>query len=216
MRNMKSLVSHMIRLFLVASFLTSSVTSLGQIFQVISTEAKDYEVEIPRGKVLEILSFIGGPNYVNIDSRNGNRLEIYAGEEKNRKVTITEDPQYGSQYPQTPWYTHKLKLNVIAGPNSLLMHVGGKYDNAILTYKLTDNIASSTSKPASPKADDIKLTDEFLMLDYTVQANTTYKLGISKDMKNWKPLFEFTPESDKLNVELPKIILGNKSFLKLE
>ena len=31
-----------------------------------------------------------------------------------------------------------------------------------------------------------------------------------------KPLFEFIPESDKLNVELPKIILGNESYLKLE
>ena len=53
-------------------------------------------------------------------------------------------------------------------------------------------------------------------MDCTVQANTTYKLGISKDLKNWQPLFEFTPESDKLNVELPKIILGNESYLKLE
>ena len=133
-------------------------------------------------------------------------------------TSVIEDVDGGPFDPERSNYkfaSNKVVLNHIAGPAVLRLWTG-ETDNPVLTYKLTDNLTSKTSKPASPKADDIKLTDEFLMLDYTVKANTTYKLGISKDLKNWQPLFEFTPESDKLNVELPKIILGNESFLKLE
>ena len=194
MRNMKSLASHMIRLFLVASFLTCAASVQGQIVTVIASDTNQkVEINIPAGKYMEILGYSRGTA-----QPDGGRLYI-----NNRSGNLI------------PGSSYALQVRFIAGPNVLVM-TSGLRPSPVLTYRLIDNTASSSSRSASPKADDIKLTDEFLMLDYTVQANTTYRLGISKDLKSWKPLFEFTPESDKLNVELPKIILGNKSFLKLE
>jgi hypothetical protein len=172
---------------------------------VIASEGRrEIKINIPAGKVMEIVGYSNGDGrsehshlYLETNSLNsGYRASIL-----NRRQTLDHPTEVSVKY--------------IAGPQVLVMKAGTK-GWPILSYKMTDNAAPTKSKPASPKADDIKLTDEFLMLDYTVQANTTYKLGISKDLKNWKPLFEFTPESDKLNVELPKIILGNESFLKLE
>ena len=205
MRNMKLLVSHMIRLFLVTSFLTCAASVQGQVTTVIASEGrKEIKINIPAGKVMEIVGYSNGDGrsensqlYLESNSlNNGYRASIL-----NLRQTLDHPTEVSVKY--------------IAGPQVLVMKAG-TMGWPILSYKMTDNAAPTKSKPASPKADDIKLTDEFLMLDYTVQANTTYKLGISKDLKSWKPLFEFTPESDKLNVELPKIILGNKSFLKLE
>jgi len=191
----------MIRSLLLAIFLGTAVNSLGQIVTVLAKGNDEIRIEIPSGKYMEILGYnIGGR------SADGYHLKIQDGDASilNNRLSLN-DPV-------------SVAVKFIAGPNTVLMKAG--YWNGVitstLTYRLAENIASSTSKPASPKADDIKLTDEFLMLDYTVQANTTYKLGISKDLETWKPLFEFTPESDKLNVELPKIILGNESYLKLE
>jgi hypothetical protein len=193
---MKSLASHMIRLFLVASFLTCAASVQGQVMTVVaSAENPKVEINIPVGKYMEILGYNRGTT-----QRVGGQLYI--------------NNLYSSLL--LPGSSYALQVKFIAGPNVLVMTSGLPTNSPVLTYRLLDNTAPTTSKTANPKADDIKLTDEFLMLDYTVQANTTYKLGISKDLKNWKPLFEFTPESDKLNVELPKIILGNKSFLKLE
>jgi hypothetical protein len=194
MRDMKSLASHIIRLFFVASFLTCGASVHGQVMTVIASDVNQkVEINIPAGKYMEILGYSRGTAQA-----DGGRLYI-------------NNPS-GNLIPGS---SYALQVRFIAGPNVLVM-TSGLRPSPVLTYRLIDNTASSTRQQASPKADDIKLTDEFLMLDYTVQANTTYKLGISKDLKSWKPLFEFTPESDKLNVELPKIILGNQSFLKLE
>ena len=192
----------MIRSLVLAIFLGTTVNSLGQIVTVLAKDGTPVRINIPAGKYMEIIGYNQGINraegaYLKIQDGNANVL--------NSRVSLDEPVS--------------VAIKVIAGPNTLLMQAGrrqGTLSTSTLSYRLVDNIASSTSKPASPKAEDIKLTDEFLMLDYTVQANTTYKLGISKDLKTWKPLFEFTPESDKLNVELPKIILGNESYLKLE
>ena len=208
----------MIRSLLLAIFVASSVAASGQVFTIIGKErGKTYVVDVPAGKVLQILGFYGGANYRSHDA-GGSINGLYVSQHKDadgKAIHFTSLTEIPSIIDGQIFSSHKVVVDYIAGPAVLEMYAVDVY-MPILTYKLTDNIASSTSKPASPKADDIKLTDEFLMLDYTVQANTTYKLGISKDLKTWKPLFEFTPESDKLNVELPKIILGNESYLKLE
>ena len=161
---------------------------------------------------MEILGYHGGTNW---DPGSPCELELtQQKDDEGKPINWTEITEHSTRKDGIAFYSQKVLVKHIAGPAVLRMNTG--FYKPVLTYKLTDNVTSKASKPASPKADDIKLTDEFLMLDYTVQANTTYKLGISKDLKNWQPLFEFTPESDKLNVELPKIILGNESFLKLE
>ena len=213
----------MIRSLLLVVFLTSNVAALGQVFTMMGIERNTYyEVEIPAGKVLEILGFHAPPKWL---GNNMGQAFLEVGLEGKtdtgyliNPASVIEGVDRGPFDPERSGYkfaSNKVVVNHIAGPAVLRLYTG-ETSKPVLTYKLTDNIASSTSKPASPKADEIKLTDEFLMLDYTVKANTTYKLGISKDLKNWQPLFEFTPESDKLNVELPKIILGNESYLKLE
>ncbi|MDA7559719.1 hypothetical protein N8683_02370 [bacterium] len=213
---MKLLVSHIIRLFLIASFLTCAASVQGQIITVVAVEGEDTIIDIPSGKVLEIVGFMGG--------EQGQECELFiVPRRETNEATVLNHGDFDDTYKATvlnhrQTFDHPVEVAVkyIAGPQTLIMFPQRSRLQPVLTYKITDNLAPTTSKPVNPKADDIKLTDEFLMLDYTVQANTTYKLGISKDLKNWKPLFEFTPESDKLNVELPKIILGNKSFLKLE
>jgi len=207
----------MIRSLLLAVFVTTAVSSFGEVHTIIGeVKQQVYIVEIPAGKVLEILGFAGGPNWT-FDGPNA----LFVSYERHpdgrlaRPSRITDYPDSGNRRDNGATFcSNKVLVKQVAGPAFLQMVV--VQGSPVLTYKLTDNLTSKVSKPASPKADDIKLTDEFLMLDYTVQANTTYKLGISKDLKNWQPLFEFTPESDKLNVELPKIILGNESYLKLE
>lgn len=165
---------------------------------VLAKDSSPVRISIPSGKYVEILGYNQGINraegaYLRIEDGSANVLNSRAS---------SDDPI-------------SVAVRFIAGPNTLLMQAGrknGKLNIITLTYRLAENTASSTPQTASPKADGIKLTDEFLMLDYTVQANATYKFGISRDLKKWEPLFEFTPESDKLNVELPKIILGNEAW----
>ena len=209
----------MIRSLLLAIFVASSVAASGQVFTILGNAdpGTSLDVEIPKGKVCEILSFRGGENWVQSPLGEHNMLGVTIPGRRYTSITdyVDRTEQVDRNGRKMIFASHKVLINHIAGP-AVLHLITHTSETPLLTYKLTDNIASSTSKPASPKADDIKLTDEFLMLDYTVQANTTYKLGISKDLETWKPLFEFTPESDKLNVELPKIILGNESYLKLE
>lgn len=166
-------------------------------------------INIPAGKCFELLGSSGRFHTISIKSN-----AVSAGLE--RSATSDYGPILTKTYqssPQNPTGRTDEGLRIVTGPNVVVFAYTG---DLAVTYRIFDNPSSSSTKSASPKADDIKLTDEFLMLDYTVQANTTYKLGISRDLKKWEPLFEFTPESDKLNVELPKIILGNEAFLKLE
>ena len=176
----------MIRSFLLAVFLTTAVSRFGEVFTIIGTERDhSYYIDIPPGEVLEILGYHSGTNW---DPGNPCELELTQQKDNDSgRINWTGIAEHSTFKDGVAFYLQKVLVKHIAGPAVLRMNTG--FYDPVLTHKLTNNLTSKTSKPVSPKADDIKLTDEFLMLDYTVQANTTYKLGISSDLKTGSRYF---------------------------
>ena len=93
--------------------------------------------------------------------------------------------------------------NFPSADNALIRFEDGK----LKRYRFVDD---------QPVLGSIGTNDRYLLLDYAVAPKQKYYLGISKDLKTWEPLYDFTPASGELKIELPKIILGDHSFLKLE
>jgi hypothetical protein len=116
------------------------------------------------------------------------------------EVVVFTKTTHGLKYEA---FSYSGQPNFTGNDNALIRFEGGK----LKRYRFVDD---------QPVLGSIGTNDRYLLLDYAVAPKQKYYLGISKDLKTWEPLYDFTPASGELKIELPKIILGDHSFLKLE
>ncbi len=107
-------------------------------------------------------------------------------------------------------FSYYAQSNFTGNDNALIRFEGGK----LKRYRFVDD--QPVAPANQPVLGSIRANDRYLLLDYAVAPKQKYYLGISKDLKTWEPLYDFTPASGQLSVELPRIILGDHSFLKLD
>jgi hypothetical protein len=150
-------------------------------------------VEVPNGNVIEILGVTGG-------GAQGERpsLSIIKG---------SSETEIWS--PLKP-----LTVNLLAGPTMLQLYALGRR-SAVMSYRIIPNPGLSQPR-VTPQLKRLGTDPESLLMGFEVSPNEVYHLGISKDLKTWEPLFDFTSDSNQLDIKVPKPVLGDKSFLKLE
>jgi formylglycine-generating enzyme required for sulfatase activity len=108
------------------------------------------------------------------------------------------------------FFSYSAQPNFTSNDNALIRFEDGK----LKRYRFVDD--QPVAPASQPVLGSVKTNDRYLLLDYAVAPNHKYHLGISKDLKTWEPLYDFTPASGQLSIELPRIILGDHSFLKLD